>query len=113
MKEAGRDSSGSRIYISTPESVLSVVADLTGLACEYIKTSEKKDGSRAREIIALLLVENLDASFLETGHFLQGLTGPAIKKHKTRGARRLRSDEEFAHTFAVAEKRSNTAEYPL
>lgn len=107
MKEAGRDSSGSRIYISTPESVLNVVAHLKELTRDYILSSEKKDASRAREIIALLLVENLGASLQETGHFLRGLTAPAVKKHKIRGARRLRSDSRFAHTFAIAEQRSN------
>jgi hypothetical protein len=84
MKEAGRDSSGSRTYISDPESVLNVVVSLTGLTRDYIQTSEKKDGSRAREIISLLLVENLEASLIETGHFLRGLTAPAIRKHRVR-----------------------------
>lgn len=90
-----------------------VVAQLTGLTGEYIKTSEEKAGSRAREIIALLLVENLGASLQETGHFLRGLTAPAIKKHMSRGAGKLGSDEDFAHTFAEAERRSNIAEQPL
>lgn len=113
MNEAGRDSSGKRTYISNPENILDVLVRLTGLDRDYLKTSEKKDASRAREIATLLLVENMGASLQETGYFFRGLTGPAIRKHKTRGARRLRSDEEFAHTFAVAERRSNIAEQPL
>lgn len=109
MKEAGIDSSGKRPYISSPESVLNVVANLTGLSREYIRTSEKKDATHAREIITLLLVEGLNASLAETGNFLCRLTAPTIKKHLKRGARRLRSDDEFAHTFAVAERRSHIA----
>lgn len=114
MKEIGRDSSGEP-YISSPENIQNVVAQLTGLSGDYIQTSEKMDARQAREIISLLLVENLEASLLETGNFLRGLTAPAIKKHKTRGARRLRSnvEVEFAHTFAVAERRSNLTRHPL
>lgn len=115
MKEIGRDSSGVQAYISTPENILDVVAKLTGLTYDYIKTNEKKDARHAREIISLLLVENLGASLLETGHFLRGHTAPAVKKLKTRGSRRLRSknEAEFTHTFAIAEQRSNITKYPL
>ena len=109
MKEAGKDSSGKHPYISSPESVLSVVAQLTKLDREYILTSEKYDAAQAREIITLLLVDGLNASLAETGNFLCRLTAPTIKKHRKHGAQRLIQDEEFAHTFAIAERRSHIA----
>lgn len=113
MKEIGRDSSGERRYISSPENILNVVAKLTGLTRADIQASETEVARQAREIISLLLVENLGASLLETGNFFRGTTAPAIRKLKTRGACRLTKDDEFAHTFAIAERHSNLSHRPL
>jgi hypothetical protein len=107
VKEAPLDSSGKRAYRSEKTGVLGVVAYLSGLSPDLIKSSDKKASTRAREIIVLLLSQGMRLSDAEVGRFLNQ-TGKGAKNHRVRGARRLRSDEEFAHTFAEAEIRSNT-----
>ncbi len=109
MIEKGRSSSGG-LYVSSPEEILRVLSELTGVPANLIKTGEKKGPRRTREMAAVLMYDGLDMSLTSTGSFLSGATGSGMRHAVKRGMRRLRSDEEFAHTFAAAEQLSNIAQ---
>lgn len=70
---------------------------------------EKKEAMLAREIVTLLLVEGTGTSYQETGWFLGRMTGSGVRQHRERAKKRLLVNEDFAHTFAIAEHRSNIA----
>ncbi len=109
MSEVRKDSSGRNNFISSPEEILRTLSALTGISENEIVIAEEKDPSSAREIAMLLMCQGLGMSFQSTGRSLKGITAPAVRNRVNRGARRLTRDADFAHTFAVAEQRSNFA----